>query len=211
MKIAVFGGAGLAGSAFVEHALRQGHGVRALVRESTSVPPGLATAEVVRGDALDASAVAETISGCDVVVSSLGGFRGPESLDAGTANIIDAMRRQGLRRLVVLQGFHVSFEGDPENFAKRIVKLYLRLRCRPLLPHSAALGRLLRETDDIEWTLVRVPPIVDAPFTGRAELGRFALGPLSKVTVGDTAATLLDFATSTASVHDAPMLVTGRR
>lgn len=211
MKIAVFGGAGLAGSAFVEHATRKGHGVRALVREASVVPPSLEAVDVVRGDALDARAVAETIKGCDVVVSSLGGFRGPESLDAGTANIIEAMRQQGLRRLVVLQGFHLSFEGDPENFAKRIVKVYLRLRCRPLLPRSAALGRMLRETDDIEWTLVRIPPIVGTPFTGRAEMGRFALGPMSKVTVGDVAATLLDLATSSDAVHDAPMLVTPRR
>ncbi|MDO9589534.1 MAG: NAD(P)H-binding protein [Microcella sp.] len=210
MKIAVFGGSGLSGGAFIELALERGHQVRALVRESSAAPTGLADGDIVRGDALDAEAVSETVEGTEVVVSTLGGFRGPESLDAGTANIITAMRAKGLRRLVALQGFHMSFDGDPENFAKKFVTAYLAVRCRPILPHSAALGRLLHETDDIDWTLVRVPPIVEKPFTGRASLGRFALGPMSKVAVGDVAATLLDFAGNTASVRDAPMLVTSQ-
>lgn len=211
MRIAAFGGSGLSGGAFIELALEKGHQVRSLVRGSSAAPPGLADDHIVRGDALDPGVVAATVAGADVVVSTLGGFRGPESLDAGTANIITAMRANAVSRLVVLQGFHLSFDGDPDNAAKRIVKLYLKVRCAPLLPHSAALGRLLRETTDIDWTLVRVPPIVDKPFTGRAQLGRFALGPMSKVTVGDVAATLLEMATSAESVHDAPMLVTPRR
>jgi nucleoside-diphosphate-sugar epimerase len=144
MKIAVFGGAGLAGGALVQLALDRGHEVRALVRDATTPPAALTHAEVVRGDALDPDAVAQTIAGADAVISTLGGFRGPDSIAAGTANIVAAMRAHGPQRLVVLQGFHIPFPGDPRNPARRVVKTYLTLRCPPLIGHGATLGRLLR-------------------------------------------------------------------
>lgn len=205
MKLAVFGGAGLAGGAVVRLAIERGEEVRALIRGAADPPPALAGADVVRGDALDPDAVAKTIAGADAVVSTLGGFRGPESISGGTENIIGAMRRTGPKRLVILQGFHIDFPGDPHNVGRAVTHVYLSLRCPPLPGHTAALGRLLRATDDIAWTLVRVPPIVDAPASGRAQTGRFALSPLSKVNVGDIAGLLLDLAGTSAFVHEAPM------
>ena len=160
MRLAVFGGTGLAGAAVARMAIENGHQVRALVR-SPATRPVVSGADVVRGDALDPHAVARTIAGTDAVVSTLGGFRGPESIATGTRNIIAAMRETGLRRLVVLQGFHVEFPGDPKNLGKRFVEAYLALSCRPLLPYGAALGELLRATEDVSWTLVRIPRIVD--------------------------------------------------
>jgi hypothetical protein len=142
MKLAVLGGTGLAGSAVVEQAVERGHHVRALVRSSTNPPRALVEADIVRGDALDPDAVARTISGADAVVSSLGGYRGPASIAAGTQNIITAMRRTGPDRLVILQGFHIDFPGDPRNPGKHLIKAFLALRCRPLLEHGGALGGL---------------------------------------------------------------------
>jgi putative NADH-flavin reductase len=159
MRLAVLGGTGLAGSAVVEQAVERGHQVRALVRGSTNPPRAVMEADIVRGDAFDPDSVARTISGADAVVSSLGGYRGPASIAAGTEHIITAMRQNGPDRLVVLQGFHIDFPGDPRNPGKHLVKAFLALRCRPLLEHGAALGGQLRGTDDLAWTLVRIPPM----------------------------------------------------
>ena len=206
MRLAVFGGTGLAGAAVTRMAIENGHQVRALVRS----PGDVSGADVIRGDALDPDAVARTIAGTDAVVSTLGGFRGPESIATGTQNIIAAMRETGLRRLVVLQGFHVEFPGDPKNLGKRFVEAYLALSCRPLLPYGAALGELLRATEDVSWTLVRIPRIVDEDPSGRARMGTFALGPFSSVRLGDIATCLIELAENDSSVHEAPMLHTPR-
>jgi len=207
MRLAVFGSTGMAGTAVTQLAAERGHSVRALVRS----PRGSALGEdVIRGDALDPDAVARTISGADAVVSTLGGFRGPESIAAGTRNIVAAMRNEGLSRLVVLQGFHILFPGDPENPGRRLVNAYLRLRCRSLLPYGAELGELLRGTDDLSWTLVRIPRMVTGGPSGRARTGTFALGPLSSVQVGDVAVHLLDLAQDESAVREAPMLCTSR-
>jgi hypothetical protein len=121
------------------------------------------------------------------------------------------MRRNGPDRLVVLQGFHIGFPGDPRNPAKSLVKAFLALRCRPLLEYGATLGSLLQETDDLAWTLVRIPRMVAGPASGWAQTGRFALGPASSVRVGDVSSILLDLAVNPAYVREAPMLVTPRR
>ncbi len=191
-------------------AIENGHQVRALVRSPADQTQVVSGADVVRGDALDPDAVARTIAGTDAVVSTLGGFRGPESIATGTRNIIDAMREAGPRRLVVLQGFHVEFPGDPKNLGKRFVEAYLALSCRPLLPYGAALGELLRATEDVSWTLVRIPRIVAGDPSGRARTGIFALGPVSSVRLGDVATCLIELAENESSVHEAPMLHTPR-
>lgn len=210
MRLAVFGGTGLAGSAMTRVAMERGHEVRALVRSATTPPDGLDGGEIVRGDAHDPDAVARTMAGADAVVSTLGGFRGPASIERGTANIVAAMRESGLDRLVVLQGFHIEFPDDPRNPARLLVKAYLAAGCRPLLRHGAALGELLRRTSDLSWTLVRIPRIADGPASGQAQLGTFALGPRSFVRLGDVATQLVDLVERDTWVRHAPMLHTAR-
>lgn len=208
MRLAVFGSTGLSGAAVVRMALDRGHEVRALVRDpaySTHAVPGV---DVVQGDALDPHAVAQTISGADAVVSTLGGFRGPASIAAGTRNIIAAMREAGVRRLVVLQGIHIEFPGDPRNVGKHFVKVYLAMACRPLLSYSVELAELLQATDDVAWTLVRIPRMVEGEASGRATTGTFALGMFSTVRVDDVAGQLLDLAQGEQFSHEAPMLYT---
>ncbi len=210
MRLAVFGSTGLAGAAVARMAIEDGHRVRALVRDGTPATRVVSGVDVVRGDALDPDAVARTVSGADAVVSTLGGFRGPESIAAGTRNIVAAMRETGPARLVVLQGFHIGFPGDPKNLGKRLIETFLALRCRGLLSYGAELGELLRATDDVAWTLVRIPRMVDRAPSGQARAGNFALGPWSSVRVGDVAAHLLATVQDVSSVHEAPMLVTPR-
>lgn len=210
MQLAVFGSTGLAGAALTHLALENGHHVRALVREPGEAGRTVPGVEVIRGDALDPSAVARTVDGADAVISTLGGFRGPESIAAGTRNIVIAMRKTRGGRLVVLQGFHIDFPGDPWSPGRRLVETFLGLRCRPLLSYGAELGELLRATDDVDWTLVRIPRMVDGGPSGRARAGSFSLGPWSVVRVGDVATHLLSLAQNDSSVHEAPMLHTPR-
>lgn len=211
MKLAMLGSTGLAGTATVHLAMQRGHEVRALVRKSTSPPNALAAAEIVWGDALDPDAVAKTIAGVDAVISTLGGYRGPESIEGGTSNILTAMRETGTDRLVLLQGFHINFPEDPHNPGRRLVQAFLSTRCRPLLRHGAALGELLLRTGDLSWTLVRIPRIVQGGPSGRARLGTFALGPWSCVRLGDVASYLIQLIEDGTAIRQAPMLYTTTR
>lgn len=85
MRIALFGASGRVGSRLLEYALADGHTVRALVRDPTKLEPlaspGLI---VVTGDVLDSTAVSETVSESDAVISVLGG----DGLQVGSQSYI---------------------------------------------------------------------------------------------------------------------------
>lgn len=210
MLLAVFGSTGLVGTALTALALDRGHEVRTLVRGPRASGCAAGGVEVVEGDALDPHAVAKTVVGCDAVLSALGGYRGTTSLSGGTANILTAMRDAGVGRLVCVQGFHLRFPGDPFSVGALFVTAFLRVRAPRLVPQGHAMGALLRETHDIDWTLLRIPLVTPGPASGRAWVGQFKLGPRHSVQVGDVAAQMLGSLEDRAAVHTAPMIYTAQ-
>jgi putative NADH-flavin reductase len=204
MRIAMFGGTGLVGSAVLRLAMERGHDVRLLVRSRERAAD--APAEVVVGDVLDLDAVAKTLIGSEAVLSALGGFGDARSIDTGTANIMAAMREAGVRRLVVMQGFHIPFPGDPRNAGARLIDTMLRVRSPSLASSSHRLGELLRECHDLDWTLVRAPMVKPGPPTEHKEHGLLRLGPRSRVTSGDIAAAMLTVLSDPSTVRTAPMV-----
>jgi hypothetical protein len=140
-----------------------------------------------------------------------GGYRGTPSLDEGTANILAAMRASNVHRLVAVQGFHLVFPGDPNNLGKHIVSAFLHLRSPSLVRRSRALGLMLQRTHDIDWTLIRVPRVVDGNPTQAARTGSLRLGPSSSVTRGDVVALMLDALENRSLVHASPMVSSSPR
>jgi len=210
MKIAMFGGTGNVGRVLLPMTLDVGHQVNLLARTPSSVQRHDPALTVIRGDALNTDAVAQTLDGCQAAVSALGGFGDADAIDAGTANIMAAMRNTGITRLVVVQGYHLPFPGDPDNIGQRLVNVYLNLNDRDLVPHSRAMAQLLRRSTDVDWTLVRVPRVVPGGPTGAATTGILRLGPWSRVTVGDAAAAVLNMLTDPSTTHTAPMVSSPR-
>jgi nucleoside-diphosphate-sugar epimerase len=115
MRVSVTGGGGFLGSAIVRMLRERGDEVRALCRGDY---PALreAGAEVVRGDLADPVAVERACAGCDAVIhaAALAGIWGRYSdyrrtnVD-GTANVIAACRKAGIRRLVYTSSPSVSY------------------------------------------------------------------------------------------------------
>lgn len=150
--------------------------------------------------------MAKTLVGAEAVLSTLGGFGDADSIETGTANILAAMPAAGVRRLVVVQGFHLQFSGDPDTLGRRIVNLYLKAKDRSLVARSHAMAAQLRTVTDLDWTLVRIPPVVPGKSTGNTRVGILRLGPWSKVTAGDVGATVLNLLEDATAIRTAPMV-----
>ena len=204
MRIAMFGATGVVGSAVLKLAVEHGHDVRVLARSPQRVRSS--DVDVVVGDVLDPDLVAKTLVGCECAVSALGGFGDAASIDTGTSNIMAAMREAHVRRLVVMQGFHIPFPGDPRNPGTRFVAAMLRLRSPSLIASSHRLGELLRSCEDLDWTLVRAPLVKQGPPSGQREQGLLRLGPRSHVTSGDLAEAILETLDRADTVPRAPMV-----
>ena len=206
MKIAMFGVTGTCGTPLLAATLDAGHEVHALARAPHKVTR--TGARITPGDALDRVAVATAIAGCDAVLSTLGGFRGPASLSIGTRNILSAMHEHGVRRLVALQGIHLRLPQDRVNPGQRLIGVVMRVAGRAIVNHGEAMVHDLL-TSHLDWTLVRIPRVTNAGPSGNARIGALRLGPWSHVTTGDVAATMLALVTASDYIHAAPMLASG--
>ncbi len=96
MQLAILGSSGRIGSHVLTWALESGHDVRALARSPQSVLSATGLT-VVRGDATDGQAVADTVAGADAVMSALGprGAKTPGLLASAARNIVIAMDKAG--------------------------------------------------------------------------------------------------------------------
>lgn len=140
-----------------------GRGPDALVAAALSPSAGLT---VVRGDALDATAVAEAIEGADAVISALGprGARSPGLLAGAASNIVGAMRQTGARRLICVSAAGAFITGDP-NMSWLVRQVLPRVFARPFAD-VRRMEDVIRESG-LDWTLVRATRLVNSPGTGR--------------------------------------------
>jgi nucleoside-diphosphate-sugar epimerase len=106
MKALVTGGGGFLGGAIVRRLVERGDQVRTLQRGSYAALDELGV-EQVRADIADAEPVAEAVAGCDVVfhvagkVEMWGPYEPFHRVNVlGTQNVLDAMRRHSVGKLV---------------------------------------------------------------------------------------------------------------
>ena len=209
MKLAVFGATGRSGGAIARQVITAGHEVHALVRTPGS---RLDAADVTVGDVRDPAAVDRVIKDADAAVSAIGGTGrdNPALLFDGTANLLAAAHRHHVPRLIVIQGFHLPFPGDPRTIGRPLMVTMLRLWNRHLLADTHRMADLLRSAD-LDWTLIRMPrlipaPPVPAPPGDGYRTGRLALGPWSTVTTAQVAHFTLAVLEQGGFSHDAPMI-----
>ncbi|MGY2342238.1 NAD(P)-dependent oxidoreductase [Pseudomonas sp. SDO5532_S415] len=96
-NIAIIGATGRAGSQLLEEALRRGHSVTAIARDTSKIGlrAGVASKAV---DALDAAALQAAIAGHDVVISAAHFATLPASA------VIGPLKQAGVKRLLVVGG-----------------------------------------------------------------------------------------------------------
>lgn len=165
MQLAILGSSGRIGSHVLTWALESGHDVRALARSPQSVLSATGLT-VVRGDATDGQAVADTVAGADAVMSALGprGAKTPGLLASAARNIVIAMDKAGTSRLICVSAAGAFIQGDPDTGA--LIKWVLpRVLATPFadvreMEAVAAAG-------DLDWTMVRATRLVDTPLTGQ--------------------------------------------
>jgi putative NADH-flavin reductase len=173
MKIALFGASGKTGAEFLQIALAEGHQLRALVRNPEKIKsdhPGL---EIVKGDVLDAAAVAETIREADIVVSLFGRVKdSPPWLQTdGTKNIVAAMEKFGVKRVISLSGGGLPFpEKDKPGFMDRVIRLAMRTFAPGLLEDAVAHADVLRQSG-LSWVIVRGPRLTSEPARQQYRVG----------------------------------------
>jgi nucleoside-diphosphate-sugar epimerase len=169
MRIVIFGANGGTGRQLARLALDAGHTTVAVTRHPDAFPVTGATLTVAAADVHDRDTVVRVVEGADAVLSTLGVTftREPvHTYSAGTANIVDAMRTHGVRRLAVVSS---SAVGDYPH--RPGMPLSLRL-VQPVISNVfgktlyADMRRMeaLVADSGLQWTIVRPSGLFDLPY-----------------------------------------------
>jgi putative NADH-flavin reductase len=168
MKLVVFGSTGSIGHQLVVQALEQGHTVTAFARNPAKLEIEHANLTAVQGDALDPASVEKAVDGQDAVLCALGAGAKGAIRTEGTRNIVRAMEKAGVSRLICLSTLGVGDSRDSLNFFWKHVMFGLLLR-------AAYADHISQENSvkesRLDWTLVRPAAFADGDHTGEYRHG----------------------------------------
>jgi putative NADH-flavin reductase len=155
MRIYIIGGTGKTGGELIKQALEQGHTVTALVRNPKKIKISNPNLSVIKGDVLDLSSFDLSVNGHDAVLSSLGHKKfiiKTNILSEGTKNIIAAMQKQRVKRLICITSLGI-------NDSRFKLGLYYTLFTIPFILFFYFLDKSKQEKiifkSDLDWTIIR--------------------------------------------------------
>lgn len=156
MQLLVFGASGKVGKLVTAEALRRGHLVIGVIHNGSLNPcQGLT---VVKADIYNHTEVENLVKDVDGVLIALSSWhtKSKNIVSTATATIVQAMQKQGIKRVVSLTGNLASAKGDKTGLVKYIFKSILHLVSPKVLNdgdnHIANL-----ENSKLDWTTVRSP------------------------------------------------------
>lgn len=207
MKLAIFGATGRTGKPLVEQALKAGHEVVVLVRTPSKLIIQHPKLTVLQGDAMNPADVDKVVQGSDAVISVLGQSKdSPRDMQTvAITNIIAAMNKYGIKRLVSLTGAGVDDPRDRPKFANHLIKLALKMMSGHVLKDAENHADAIRKSD-LDWVIVRGPMLTDGPHTGNYRVGWVGVNTGARLSRANLADFILKQTTDTTYLRQAPMV-----
>ncbi len=178
MKIAVVGASRGIGFEVVKLAVLHRHTVTAFARHRGRLTLDTPSLRVIEGDAMDRHALQSAIDGNDAVCLCIGmppARKRVYAFSASTKNVIDAMRKTGVNRIICVTGIGAGDSvGHGGFFYDRLI---MPLLLRRIYDDKNRQEELIRGSD-IDWTIVRPGFLTD----GRMAVGYRVLTDLNGVT-----------------------------
>ncbi len=204
MKLAVFGATGGTGQEIVKQALKAGHEVTVLVRDSSRLHVNHDKLYLVIGNVLNLEKVEETLAGSEAVCCSLGNTaHNPDFVVSdGTQNIIAGMSKQHIKRLVVVSALGV---GDSRDRVSRSFKMMVKTVLRKAYEDKERQEQLVRESG-LDWVIVRPGGLTNGPATGEYEFGLDPSIGGGQVSRADVAAFVLQQLSEDTFLHQTPAI-----
>ena len=204
MKLVIFGATSATGKQVVTQALAAGHEVAAFVRDASKLGITHEKLKVVTGNALNPSQVEDVVKGSEAVLSTLGPKGKPMVMAAeSTKNIISAMEKHGVNRLVVVSvaGVAVSQDNRGSSFVDKLIKFFLK---DVFIDRENQLAVL--ESSKVDWVAVRVPRLTDDAPTGSVKAFFGNPSPSMKISRADLANFMMQQLTENKWLKQAPIV-----
>lgn len=180
MKLIIFGATGSIGHHLVQQALEDGHSVTAFARDPARLAISHARLRVSQGDVMDLACVEKAVAGHDAVLCSIGAGRKGGVRAQGTRNIIHAMEKLGVRRLICQSTLGAGDSRGNLNACWKYIMFGVFLRAA-YRDHEMQ-EKYVRQSR-LDWTLVRPGAFVDGERTGQYRHGFSSTDKTTKLKV----------------------------
>ena len=207
MKVVIFGATGRMGRHLVERALQEGHEITGFVRDPSKLVASRGRLRVVRGDVMDPEKVEEAIAGQDGVLSALGHTKSSAAdvQARGTENIVRAMKKHGVGRLVSLTGAGVWDGRDRPKLFDRAIGSLLKLLQRDILEDAERHVEIIKKSG-LDWVIVRAPVLTEGERRGEYRVGYVGKNSGSRISRADVADFMLSQLADDEYIGQMPMV-----
>lgn len=174
MTITVFGATGRTQFFLITEAIKEGHKVIGYARNPSKMKFHHPDLIMKKGTLDDTAAIEDAISGSDVVIETVG------AVSSGTQNIVNAMTKLKVNRLIAVATPNVSDENDLPDIKFAIVMAMTRSILKVIGLFKPGVFHAVREirkvavilkNSELDWTLVRVAVLNNHPKTGVVKSG----------------------------------------
>ncbi len=208
MRLTIFGATGETGIQLVKQALEAGDQVVAYVRDPSKLGQTHERLTVIRGELMDREGIERAVSGADAVISVLGprGDSKSKPITEGTENIIAAMRKQGVRRLIISSTASTKDPNDKPDLKFRLLVGTVKLFIRPAYEDIVSTAEAVRRSD-LEWTIMRLSMLNNDPRSGKVRVGYKGSGEVgTKISRADIADFMLKQVKDPKYLRQAPLI-----
>ena len=201
MKLAIFGATGGTGAELVKQAIERGHSVTAFVRNPAKFANKGEGLTIVTGDIHNLTDVERSIQGQDAVICALGARNLKKTMirKVGTVNIINAMKKNNVRRLIVVSAMGV---GESWNSLSMVNKLFFAFLLKSAREDHEAQEAAVKESG-LDWTIIRPSGLVNSSRTGVYSVGENIRAKTSQISRADVVDLILNDLEDGALVHRA--------
>jgi putative NADH-flavin reductase len=169
MKAIIFGATGTVGNEIVKQVLRKRFEVTVFVRNPEKITnPNHANLTICKGDVLNLSDVEKAVQNHDVVLCALGDGKVGKIRALGTRNIIDAMNKAGLKRLICQSTLGMGESYGNLNLIWKHVMFGMLLK-KVFQDHQLQETYILNS--DLDYTIVRPSALTDGEITNKYKIG----------------------------------------
>ncbi len=208
MKLTIFGATGGTGKQLVEQAITAGNHVVAYVRNPSKLDFMHKYLTIVEGELDDIMMIEQAVSGVDAVISVLGPRGGSKDkpITRGMQNIITAMYKYGVHRLIVSSTLSVRDPNDLPDFKPKIFVKFVKLTMRAVYEEIISIADAVRNSD-LDWTILRLTTLNNKPKSGKIRVGYLGKGEVGlRISRADLAQFILKQVQNTKYLQQSPVI-----
>jgi putative NADH-flavin reductase len=208
VKITVFGATGDTGKQIVEQALQVGYEVVAYARNTSKLNVSNEHLTVIQGELSDEALIETAIKGAGAILSALGPRGGSKDkpLTYGMQIIIGAMKKQGVRRLIITSTLSAKDSKDKPNLRTKAMVNFVKTTMHAAYEDIVNVAETVRASDR-EWTIVRLAILNNKPKSGKVKAGYVGTGEVgTQISRADIADFMLKQIEDTKYLREAPAI-----